>query len=574
MSAYRFNPPPGWPVPPAGWTPPADWRPDPSWPAAPEGWQLWIPEGGPAPGTPAVGPAPGTPAAGPTTGTLVAGPAPGAPVAGAATGALAVGPTPGAPVGGAVPAVPAPRKGRLFGRRRAEAVSEAEELRAWIARTQGLDAERVADLVRQVEAEAAALRERAVAEAGAEAREIVEDARETAKEILADAREAARTTERLRTEADRQHADVSAAERRLGELQALIVNADETALLQEAGIYAYRHVLQDAIAYRSRLDTLRDEIKSLTRAGRAVHAATDWTVNGSKREGQKMVRDFSKLMLRAYNAEADYAVRSMRPYRLTSLVDRLYKSRETIAKLGATMHIRISDEFHNARVRELELTADYLQKKDEEKEAQREARAREREEAAVQRELDRQREKLNKELGHYQAALERLRERGDAGGAAELEAKLAEIENSLQDVESRAANVRTGYVYVISNIGAFGDRIVKIGMTRRLEPLERVYELSGAAVPFRFDVHALIFSKDAVGLEAELHRHFASQRVNQVNSRKEFFYATPVEVRDALHRFAGQHLIEFTEEPQALEWRASRNGEAGGTGRSGGALTR
>ena len=261
-----------------------------------------------------------------------------------------------------------------------------------------------------------------------------------------------------------------------------------------------------------------------------MHATTDWTVNGSTREGQKMVRDFSKLMLRAYNAEADYAVRSMRPYRLASLVDRLYKSRETIAKLGATMHIRLSDEFHNARVRELELTADHLQKKDEEKEAQREARAREREEAAVQRELDRQREKLNKELGHYQAALERLRERGDAGGAAEPEAKLAEIEHSLQDVESRAANVRTGYVYVISNIGAYGDRIVKIGMTRRLEPLERVHELSGAAVPFRFDVHALIFSKDAVGLEAELHRHFASQRVNQVNGRKEFFHATPVEV--------------------------------------------
>jgi hypothetical protein len=73
--------------------------------------------------------------------------------------------------------------------------------------------------------------------------------------------------------------------------------------------------------------------------------------------------------------------------------------------------------------------------------------------------------------------------------------------------------------------------------------------LSGAAVPFRFDVHALIFSKDAVGLETELHRQFTSQRVNQVNSRKEFFYATPSEVRNALQRFAGQHLIEFTEEP-------------------------
>ncbi|AYC39652.1 hypothetical protein DWG14_03894 [Streptomyces griseorubiginosus] len=464
---------------------------------------------------------------------------------------------------GSTTAVPTPRKGGLFARRR-DAASEAEELRAWIARTQGLDAAQVAGLVRQVEAEAAALRERALAEATEEAEGILKDARTTAKEILDDARRTAKETERVRKEADRRRNDMSEAERRLAELQGRIVNADETAMLQEAGIYSYRHALHDAIAYRSRLDTLQNEIKTLARAGRAVQAATDWTVNGSKREGQKMVRDFSKLMLRAYNAEADYAVRSMRPHRLSSLVDRLYKSRETIARLGATMHIRITDEYHNARVRELELTADFLQKKEEEKEIQREARAREREEAAVQRELDRQREKLNKELGHYQVALDRLRERGDEAGVAELQAKLAEIENALQDVESRAANVRAGYVYVISNIGAFGDRMVKIGMTRRLEPLERVYELSGAAVPFRFDVHALIFSKDAVGLETELHRQFASKRVNQVNSRKEFFYATPAEVRDALQRFAGQHLIEFTEEPQALEWRAGRRtGDAG-----------
>ncbi|WP_406508027.1 DUF4041 domain-containing protein [Streptomyces sp. NBC_00212] len=462
--------------------------------------------------------------------------------------------------------MPAPRKGGLFGRRRAEDVSEAEELRAWIARTQGLDAARVACLVRQVEAEAAALREEVAAEAAEAAEGVLKDARETAKEILDDARRTAKETERVRKEADRHRKDVAETERRLAELQARIVNADETAMLQEAGIYAYRHALHDAIAYRSRLDTLQNEIKTLARAGHAVRAATDWTVNGSKREGQKMVRDFSKLMLRAYNAEADYAVRSMRPHRLSSLVDRLFKSRETIAKLGATMHIRITDEYHSARVRELELTADFLQKKEEEKEAQREVRAREREEAAVQRELDRQREKLNKELGHYQAALERLRERGDEAGVAELRAKLSEIDNALRDVESRAANIRAGYVYVISNIGAFGDRMVKIGMTRRLEPLERVYELSGAAVPFRFDVHALIFSKDAVGLEAELHRQFASQRVNQVNSRKEFFYVTPAEVRDALQRFAGQHLIEFTEEPQALEWRAGRL--AGGAGAS------
>lgn len=417
-----------------------------------------------------------------------------------------------------------------------------------------MEAVQVLDALRVAREEAAAVREAAEAEA----EQIRQRARDEVKLEKAEAKKAAKEADRARKEADRIRQETHAASSRLAELQAQVVTTDETAMLQQVGIYAYRHQLQDAIAYRTRLDSLKDEIKSLARTDQAVLAVQHWTVNGSASAGRKMVRDFSKLMLRAYNAEADYAVRSMRPHRLNSLIDRLYKSRETIAKLGATMNIRISDAYHDARVRELQLTADFLQKKEEEKEAQREIRAREKEEAAAQRELEREREKLQKELGHYQAALDRLRERGDTEAVAEMEAKLAEIEESLSSVEARAANVRAGYVYVISNIGAFGERMVKIGMTRRLEPLERVYELSGASVPFRFDVHALIFSKDAVGLESQLHQEFAVHRVNRVNARKEFFRVTPAQVRDALQRYADQHLVEFTEEPQALEWRASQ----------------
>ncbi|WP_281278539.1 DUF4041 domain-containing protein [Streptomyces tateyamensis] len=261
--------------------------------------------------------------------------------------------------------------------------------------------------MRQAKAEASTLRE----QAETEAEQIRQAAREAAKQGKEEARRAAKEADSARKEAERHGREAFQATTRLAELQAQIVTTDETAMLQQVGIYAYRHQLQDAVAYRSRLDSLQAEIKSLARTNQAVLAATDWTVNGSVREGRKMVRDFSKLMLRAYNAEADYAVRTMRPHRLVSLVDRLYKSRETIAKLGATMHIRISDSYHDARVRELQLTADFLQKKDEEKEIQRELRAREKEEAAAQRELDREREKLHKELGHYQAAIQRLRER-------------------------------------------------------------------------------------------------------------------------------------------------------------------
>ncbi|PPS91408.1 GIY-YIG nuclease family protein [Streptomyces sp. MH60] len=130
-------------------------------------------------------------------------------------------------------------------------------------------------------------------------------------------------------------------------------------------------------------------------------------------------------------------------------------------------------------------------------------------------------------------------------------------------MDAREANIRAGYVYVISNIGAFGERMVKIGLTRRLDPMDRVNELGDASVPFRFDVHALIFSEDAVGLERRLHQEFEDRRVNRVNLRREFFYTTPTEVRTALQRLAGQHLLEFTDTAEAPEWRAGRTPASG-----------
>jgi hypothetical protein len=459
----------------------------------------------------------------------------------------------------------AARRSGLFARRSKEA-DEVARLRAWIEQTQCLDAERIVAALAGAEAEAAAIRSSAEAEAKeiraaaeAEAKEIRKAAADSVKTQRADTRDAVRLAEQSRKDLQRHQGELAALQAQMLQLRGELAVTEETVMLQQVGVYSYQHPLKDAISYRTRLDSLQAEIKQLAGNGRAVLSISQWTVNGSTAVGTKMLRDFSKLMLRAYNAEADQAVRTMRPHRLPSLVDRLYKTRETIAKLGATMQIRISDEYHDARIRELHLTADYLQKKEEEKEAQREARTHQREEEAAQREYARERAKLEKERGHVQSALQRLHEGGNSEGAAELEAKLAELEEALRSVEARAANIRTGYVYVISNIGAFGPGVVKIGLTRRLDPSERIYELSGASVPFRFDIHALIFSDDAVGLETRLHQRFADQRVNRVNTRREFFHVSPAEVRTALQDYAGQHLVEFTDEPEALEWRASRS---------------
>ncbi|WP_049793769.1 GIY-YIG nuclease family protein [Hoyosella subflava] len=141
--------------------------------------------------------------------------------------------------------------------------------------------------------------------------------------------------------------------------------------------------------------------------------------------------------------------------------------------------------------------------------------------------MQRERDRLEKEKQHYLNTLRALEARGDESAATALRAKLADVERAITDVGYRKANLRAGYVYVISNLGSFGERMFKIGLTRRLEPIERVRELSYASVPFNFDVHAPFFAEGAVEIEAMLHREFAHKRVNRVNNRREFFYVTP-----------------------------------------------
>jgi uncharacterized protein YlxW (UPF0749 family) len=362
-------------------------------------------------------------------------------------------------------------------------------------------------------------------------------------------------------------AEVSALQAQKAALERQIFDTTEIVALQEVGIYRYAHPLDDAAAYKDRLATLEAQIRDAVRSGSAVQGAKRWTINGSEKDGARMVGDFSKLMLRAYNNEVDNAVRSMKPYKLDAEIARVEKTRATISKLGAMMHIEITEGYHRLRVLELQLTADYLAKVAEEREREREERERLREEEAARRDFEREKQRLEKERAHHETALAALRAKGTTASAERIalyEAKLAEIDGAIEGVTARSANMRAGYVYVISNIGSFGERMVKIGMTRRLDPMDRVRELGDASVPFRFDVHAMIFSEDAVDLETQLHRAFAEHRVNLVNAHREFFYAAPGEVRDVLHRFRGD-LLTFTDTAEALEWRQSENARRAST---------
>ena len=352
--------------------------------------------------------------------------------------------------------------------------------------------------------------------------------------------------------------ELSAVHQELSNLKTSLIETEEIAMLQEVGIYQYTTILESSVGYAEKIKEIEAEIKKRNLAdGGAIKAANEWIVNGSASEGRKVIKEFSKLMLRAYNGEVDDAIRTLKPYKMQAAIERVDKVEKSIEKLGKTMSITIDDVYHQLRISEIKLTADYLEKKEEEKEKQKEEKLRLKEEEKAQKEFEREKEKLNKELMHHQSILQKANESGNAKVIEEENLKIVEIQNGINGVEERSANIRTGYVYVISNIGSFGEEVMKIGLTRRLDPEERIQELSDASVPFKFDIHALIFHTDAVSLEKQLHQELEKLRVNKVNLRKEFFKVTPNIVKELLTKLSTENILTFNEKAEAPEWRIS-----------------
>ena len=312
--------------------------------------------------------------------------------------------------------------------------------------------------------------------------------------------------------ADKQN-HISLLDNTISNKKSEIVSLDDEILVQEFGLYEPYFDFANALDYKEELAKIRSKQKELIKNKTAVSGATEWTVNGSASKGKKMVSDTQKLLLRAFNTECDELVAKVKYTNFDASLNKIYKSAEAISKLGTIMHISINSNYLDLKIKELRLAFEYQQKKQEEKEAQKAARAEMREAARLQKEIEAQRKKIEKEQTHYQTAYDHLLHQieQNPGNADllkkkdELENQLNDIDKAMKDIDYREANQRAGYVYVISNIGAFGPNVYKIGMTRRLDPQDRVDELGDASVPFNFDVHAMIFSDDAPALEAALH---------------------------------------------------------------------
>ncbi len=342
------------------------------------------------------------------------------------------------------------------------------------------------------------------------------------------------------------------------ELLRSIASAEQSLDLQSYGVYEPYFDFDTPQDYKERLGGVRQLQKQMVREKTAATCSTTWSVDGSKREGQKMTNRTIKMMLRAFHGECDAAISRVRWNNAVSLEDRITRSFHAINKMGEPHHAEISPEYLELKIDELHLAHEYAEKRQLEKEEQRELREQMREEECARKELEKAITTAQAEEDRYERALEKARQEVGEQASAELQRLqqlLDEAHERRERAIARAQLTRSGHVYVISNIGSFGEDVYKIGMTRRLEPMDRVRELGDASVPFPFDVHAMMFSEDAPGLEKAIHRALQDQQVNRVNSRKEFFRVT----LDDIQRAAVEHgsTAEFTRVAEARQFRES-----------------
>lgn len=286
-------------------------------------------------------------------------------------------------------------------------------------------------------------------------------------------------------------------------------------------------------AYNEKLKTVRSEQKQMLKDMTAYTFPAEIEITGNTTFDKRLVKNQGILLITAFNSQCDYLINKINSKNYEATLTKIEKLAEQLEKRLLSLEIGVSLEYVKLKMEECSVYYQYICQKQAEAEEQRQIRAQIREETAAQREIERAIREAQKEEDMLQKAMEKARRELENASAEqkqkyelqlkELTEKLAEAESKEERALSMAQQTKRGHVYVISNIGSFGEDIYKIGMTRRLEPLDRVKELGDASVPFTFDVHAMIYSEDAPALEKELHTYFELASVNKVNNRKEFF---------------------------------------------------
>ncbi len=312
---------------------------------------------------------------------------------------------------------------------------------------------------------------------------------------------------------------------------------------------------------KNKLALLKDDEKDLIKLDKAVSIDS-----GSSK---KVINDNVKQILRCFNSECDNILMNVSGKNIDSMRNKITKSYETLNKIFSVDGISLQKKLLEYKLEELNLVYTAEIKREQERELQKAIKEQMLEEEKVRREIEAQKAKIEKDqtqcskeiyklMAYMQKSQSDTEKQIYIDKIKELEEKLKELEATKETVLEREANARAGFVYIISNIGSFGEDVYKIGMTRRLEPMDRIKELSSASVPFEFDVHAMIFADDAPALETALHQHFEKQSVNRINLRKEFFKVTLDEVEQFV-KDNFNNTVEFTKIPLATEYRQTLN---------------
>ncbi|GHC60985.1 DUF4041 domain-containing protein [Ulvibacter litoralis] len=336
----------------------------------------------------------------------------------------------------------------------------------------------------------------------------------------------------------------------------------------ELGIYEPIFDLDTSEKYKERITQIVARQKQLIKGGNACVCNTEWVVGNSRKQGEIMTRRYINLTLRAFNGECDALISKVRWNNIRRFEERITKAFNAINKLGQSNNTSITDKYLKLKLDELHLVYELAHKKYQEKEEARAIREEQREEERAQREFEKARKDAEMEEKRFQKALERARkDLGLVSGEKleELNSQIAQLEQNLKEAHeakeraiSRAQETKSGHVYIISNLGSFGENVYKIGMTRRLEPMDRVKELGDASVPFTFDLHAMIFSENAPELENLLHREFDDRRINKVNYRKEYFRVTLDEIEQVIiNKYEKE--VDFIKDIEAQQFRETKS---------------
>ena len=331
--------------------------------------------------------------------------------------------------------------------------------------------------------------------------------------------------------------------------------------LIEFGVYEPIYDFEKSDDYREEQNKIIQLQKEMITNDTAATCDTKWTIEGSEAKGQAVVKVYKKLMLRAFNGECDVLIAKVKWNNVNQMKERMQKLFDAINKLGNGFQVILNNQYLDLKQKELILEFEYQSKRQQEKEEMRAIQEELREEEKAKREFEQAQKEAEKEEVTYQKALDKARKEFEIATGEKhdkLQLQIEKLEQELREAQekkeralSMAQQTKRGHVYVISNIGSFGENVYKIGMTRRLEPIDRVKELGDASVPFQFDIHAMIYTDEAPTLENELHKAFSNKKVNMLNYRKEFFNVTLDEIENKVKEIGLD--AEFSRLPEAME---------------------